>query len=101
MSQAVSKQAESDSRRASTRSRARKLLLLLFSIFFCLIIFVGLDGIYSAVFRKSAVPTPSELFGCLTPDPDSRALAQTKLFRHACLGQRSLPTERQQPGLSR
>ena len=68
MSQAVSKQAESTPA-APAPGAGKKLILLLFSIFFCLIIFVGLDGIYSAVFRKSAVPTPSELFGCLTPDP--------------------------------
>lgn len=48
---------------------AKKILLLFFSVFFCVLIFVGLDGIYSAVSRKSSVPTPSELFGCLAPDP--------------------------------
>ena len=47
----------------------KKLVLLLMSFFFCVIIFVGLDGMYSALSRKSSVPTPSELFGCLAPDP--------------------------------
>lgn len=67
MDQAVSKQAESVP--AAPPTLGKKILLLFFSIFFCLVIFVGLDGIYSSLFRKSAVPTPSELFGCLTPDP--------------------------------
>src|ERR1019366_8415927 len=47
----------------------KKLLLLLFSVLFCVIVFVGLDAAYSFLFRKSAVPTPGELFGCLGRDP--------------------------------
>lgn len=68
MSEVVSKRTESVPA-APAPSAGKKLLLLLLSFFFCLIIFIGLDGIYSGLFRKSAVPTPSELFGCLTPDP--------------------------------
>jgi hypothetical protein len=45
-----------------------KFLLLLVSLLFCLIAFVGLDAAYSFLFRKSAVPTPSEIFGCLGKD---------------------------------
>jgi hypothetical protein len=68
MSQTVSKQADPISS-APPPSFGKKLLLLLVSFLFCLIIFVGLDGIYSAFFRKSSVPTPQELLGCLQPDP--------------------------------
>jgi hypothetical protein len=67
MTQAVSKQAEPVAN-ATPPSLGKKILLLLLSILFCLIAFVGLDGLYSALSRKSSVPTPSELFGCLTPD---------------------------------
>ena len=47
----------------------KKLLLLLFSVFFCLVAFVALDFAYSFLFRRSSVPTPEELLGCMTPDP--------------------------------
>jgi len=50
-------------------SLGQKLLLLLFAVFFCLIFFVALDGVYSHFSRKSSVPTPAELFGCLGRDP--------------------------------
>jgi hypothetical protein len=52
-----------------TPSLWQKLLLLLFAILFCLIFFVALDGLYSRFSRRSAVPTPMELFGCLVADP--------------------------------
>ena len=50
-------------------SAGQKLLLLLFSVLLCIAAFVALDGAYSFLFRKSAVPTPSEIFGCLGRDP--------------------------------
>ena len=68
MSQAASKPAEPVSN-AAAPGLGKKILLLLASVFFCLLIFVGLDAIYSALSRKSSVPTPAELFGCLTGDP--------------------------------
>ena len=68
MSQPASKQAEPVSN-AAAPGLGKKILLLLVSVFFCLLIFVGLDAIYSALSRKSSVPTPAELFGCLTGDP--------------------------------
>ena len=68
MSQAASKPAEPVSQ-AEAPGLGKKILLLLFSLLFCLLIFVGLDGLYSALFRKSSVPTPSELLGCLVVDP--------------------------------
>lgn len=68
MSQAVSKPAEPVAN-GEAPGLGKKILLMLFSVFFCLLIFVGLDGIYSALFRKSAEPTPSELLGCLVVDP--------------------------------
>ena len=68
MSQAASKPAEPVSN-AAAPGLGKKILLLLVSVFFCLLIFVGLDAIYSALSRKSSVPTPAELFGCLTGDP--------------------------------
>ena len=68
MSQPASKQAEPVSN-AAAPGLGKKILLLLASVFFCLLIFVGLDAIYSALSRKSSVPTPAELFGCLTGDP--------------------------------
>lgn len=49
-------------------SFAQKLLLLLFAVLFCLIFFAVLDGLYSHFSRKSSVPTPAELFGCLGRD---------------------------------
>src|SRR5271165_6770617 len=54
---------------AARRNLARKLLLLLASIFFCVVGFVLLDGAYSLLFRKSAVPSPHELLGCKINDP--------------------------------
>ncbi len=68
MSQPASKPAEPVSN-AAAPGLGKKILLLLVSVFFCLLIFVGLDAIYSALSRKSSVPTPAELFGCLTGDP--------------------------------
>jgi hypothetical protein len=68
MSEVASKQAVTAAA-APEPSFVKKLVMLLVSLFFCLLVFVGLDGIYSALSRKSSVPTPSELFGCLTPDP--------------------------------
>ncbi len=68
MSQPASKPAEPVSN-AAAPGLGKKILLLLASVFFCLLIFVGLDAIYSALSRKSSVPTPAELFGCLTGDP--------------------------------
>ena len=67
MSQAASKQAEPVIRQQGP-GLGKKILLLLLSVFFCLLVFVGLDGIYSSLSRKSSVPAPAELFGCLTPD---------------------------------
>ena len=55
-------------------SLGQKLLLLIFAVLLCIVAFVGLDAAYSFLFRKSAVPTPSEIFGCLGRDP-LRALA--------------------------
>jgi hypothetical protein len=71
---------EADSRdvRAESASQApgfgKKLLLLLISLLFCVVVFVALDALYSSLFRKSSVPTPSELFGCLGRDA-TRVLA--------------------------
>ncbi len=73
MSQAASQPAETVNRKPAP-SVGQKLLLLFLSVLFCLIAFVALDGAYSFLFRKSAVPTPSEVFGCLGRDP-LRALA--------------------------
>jgi hypothetical protein len=55
-------------------SAGQKLLLLFVSLALCVVAFVALDGAYSFLFRKSAVPTPSEIFGCLGRD-SLRALA--------------------------
>lgn len=49
-------------------SRWKKFALLLLSLFFCLAIFIGLDTVYSRLSRKSSVPTPAEIFGCLGRD---------------------------------
>lgn len=49
-------------------SFGQKLLLLVISLLFCVIAFVALDAAYSFMFRKSAVPTPAEIFGCLGRD---------------------------------
>ncbi|HUI84604.1 MAG TPA: hypothetical protein VL240_10285 [Candidatus Binatia bacterium] len=68
MTQAAPRQAVAVSD-AQTPSFRKKLLLLLFSVLFGVIVFVGLDAAYSFLFRKSAVPTPAELFGCLGRDP--------------------------------
>jgi hypothetical protein len=50
-------------------SVGQKFLLLLISLLFCAIAFLALDGAYSFLFRKSAEPTPAEIFGCLGRDP--------------------------------
>ncbi len=68
MIEADSKEAAADSTTQSL-SLGKKLLLLLISFLFCAGIFILLDGAYSALSRKSSVPTPSELFGCLGRDP--------------------------------
>ena len=52
----------------------QKLLLLALSVVLCIAAFVVLDSAYSFLFRKSATPTPSEIFGCLGHD-QLRALA--------------------------
>ena len=52
-----------------TPSVGQKFLLLVISLLFCAIAFLALDGAYSALFRKSAEPTPAEIFGCLGRDP--------------------------------
>ena len=52
-----------------TPSAGQKFLLLVISLLFCAIAFLALDGAYSALFRKSAEPTPAEIFGCLGRDP--------------------------------
>jgi hypothetical protein len=67
MTQVVSNQAKPLSEKPIP-SVGQKLLLLVFSLLFCLVAFVALDGAYSFLFRKSAVPTPSEIFGCLGRD---------------------------------
>ncbi len=54
---------------AQTLSFGKKLLLLVISVLFCLVIFVLLDAGYSFLSRKSSVPPPSEIFGCLASDP--------------------------------
>ncbi len=65
-------QADSNQAAPAANSQApslgQKLLLLLFAGFFCLIFFLALDGVYSHFSRKSSVPTPAELFGCLGRD---------------------------------
>jgi len=68
MTQAVSNQTGAATAGA-TPSMGQKLLLLALSMVFCLAAFVTLDAAYSFLFRKSAVPTPSEIFGCLGRDP--------------------------------
>ncbi len=73
VSQAASEQAVTISGKA-TPSTGQKLLLLVFAVFLCIAAFIGLDAAYSFLFRKSAVPTPSEIFGCLGRDR-LRALA--------------------------
>ncbi len=50
-------------------SLAQKFSLLLIAAVFCLMVFVGLDAAYSHFSRKSSVPTPAEIFGCLGRDP--------------------------------
>ncbi|MGA2690237.1 MAG: hypothetical protein ABSE85_19425, partial [Candidatus Korobacteraceae bacterium] len=66
-------QADSNEAAPAANSQApslgQKLLLLLFAVFFCAIVFVALDGVYSHFSRRSSVPTPAELFGCLGRDP--------------------------------
>jgi len=73
MSEVASQQTEAVSAKHAP-SFGHKLLLLLFSIFLCVVAFVLLDAAYSFLFRKSAEPTPSEIFGCLGHDA-LRALA--------------------------
>ncbi|HTV64415.1 MAG TPA: SGNH/GDSL hydrolase family protein [Bryocella sp.] len=68
MTETASQQTETDISRQAP-SFAQKLLLLIFSLAMCAVAFVVLDAAYSFVFRKSAVPTPAEIFGCLAPDP--------------------------------
>ena len=68
MAEAASPQTEQQSP-APPIGFGRKLLLLFFSLLFCLVAFVALDGAYSFLFRKSGTPTPSEIFGCLGHDP--------------------------------
>ncbi len=53
---------------AAQPSFAQKLLLLVIAAVFCLIVFLGLDAAYSHFSRKSSVPTPAEIFGCLGRD---------------------------------
>ncbi|HZP22415.1 MAG TPA: hypothetical protein VFB04_03140 [Terriglobales bacterium] len=72
-SQAASQQTETMSRQPGP-GLGQKLLLLCFSLLLCAVAFVLLDAAYSFLFRKSATPTPSEIFGCLGRDP-LRALA--------------------------
>jgi len=72
-SQAASPQAETDWGKQSP-SLGKKLLLLFLSVVLCIVAFVVLDAAYSFLFRKSAVPTPAEIFGCLGHDA-LRALA--------------------------
>lgn len=60
-----------DAKSAATSPAPRlwqKFLLLLLSLLLCVIVFVGLDAAYSFLSRKSAVPAPSEIFGCLGGD---------------------------------
>ncbi len=40
-------------RQHHSQSFAKKILLLLLSFFFCMLVFVGLDGIYSALSRAN------------------------------------------------
>lgn len=49
-------------------SLAQKLLLLVMAGVLCLIVFLLLDAAYSHFSRKSSVPTPKEIFGCLGRD---------------------------------
>jgi len=66
-----------ESREVATAPQIRlwqKFLLLFIALFLCLIVFLGLDAVYSRVSRKSSVPTPAEIFGCLHRD-QLRALA--------------------------
>ena len=49
-------------------SLAQRLLLLVMAAVLCLIVFLALDAAYSHLSRKSSVPTPAEIFGCLGRD---------------------------------
>jgi hypothetical protein len=49
-------------------SLAQKILLLAMAAVLCLIVFLALDAAYSRFSRKSSVPTPAEIFGCLGRD---------------------------------
>jgi hypothetical protein len=73
MSEAVSPQLETTANMKGP-SAGQKLLMLFVSVVLCLVAFIALDAAYSFLFRKSAVPTPSEIFGCLGHD-SLRALA--------------------------
>ncbi len=73
MSEVVSQRVETTAN-TSGPSIGQKLLMLLVSVILCAVAFVVLDAAYSFLFRKSAVPTPSEIFGCLGHDT-LRALA--------------------------
>ena len=75
----------------------KKLLLLCFRLFFCLIIFSGSTRLTARFSRNSSVPTPAEIFGCLGRDPVARAVVATQLLAHARLGPRALSAQRQQP----
>ena len=79
-------------------SLAQKLLLLVIAAVVCLIVFLGLDAAYSHFSRKSSVPTPAEIFGCLGRDPAARAGAAAELLVHARVGARALSAQRQQQG---
>ncbi|MGA8878374.1 MAG: hypothetical protein WB555_22735, partial [Candidatus Korobacteraceae bacterium] len=57
-----------EAKQAAQPSFAQKLLLLVIAAVVCLIVFLGLDAAYSHFSRKSSVPTPAEIFGCLGRD---------------------------------
>ena len=64
MTQVVSNDTE-----PASNTQAPSLGIKLLVIPFCILLFIGLDGLYGVIGRKSAVPTPSEIFGCLVADP--------------------------------
>ncbi|MGB9255417.1 MAG: hypothetical protein WCC25_11340 [Candidatus Korobacteraceae bacterium] len=57
-----------EAKQAAQPSFAQKLLLLVIAAVVCLVVFLGLDAAYSHFSRKSSVPTPAEIFGCLGRD---------------------------------
>ena len=70
MRQAGSQQvADEVASRAQSPGFSTKLLLLLLSVVFCLVLFVALDATYCFLFQKSAFPTLHELVGCKVADP--------------------------------